>query len=709
MLNKGNMKRSHGAIIIMLCILTGVIFYIGSRFFSVAATHSVDNVNLEQRAQNLYKTQDQETVKRGQIYDSIGNVLAENSSVYTAIIVLQKDQPNYVKANQVSAVSQEIANELGGDANYYQKIIKNGIAHNYFQVQFGNNGSNISQEKYRDIKKKKIPGLIFEAHPARLYPNGQFASDLIGATSSTGTNQIKGISGIEASWNQKLQEQAGVSANNIKNGNLSQQTKSVEAKNGYDIYTTLNTKLQSTVEDKMNELQSDLQPKQAFAAIVDTKTGDIVAETQRPTYNATTKAGFGEFWSNILVQEPFEPGSVLKGITLASAIDTNNWNGNDTYHSGQIQIDDKVVKDWNDGAGWGQISYSDGIALSSNVAMVLTEQKMGSKTWGKYLDRFQFTKPINMGFNSESTGSMNFRYPIEQANTAFGQGIKVTPAQMLQAYSAIAGNGEEIKPNIISKIVDPNTQKVIYSAKREKVAKPIKKSTAAATRKELENVIYNAKGLGSMYAIPNVRTTGKSGTAQISTSSGYTQPGDNSNEIHSWMGMAPSDNPRYMMYIVVKEPQSNTNNIAKDMSNVFVSTMQQALQMDNSDKKAVISDRQQTKIPTVKNETVAKAKTEIEANHLKTETVGDGQLVKDQYPAGGQKTILNQRIFLLAGGNIKVPNMQGWSKKDVKNWGHLVDIKINASGEGLLTEQSVLPETRIADGIHEITVKFKTP
>ncbi|AEJ23125.1 cell division protein FtsI/penicillin-binding protein 2 [Weissella koreensis KACC 15510] len=709
MLNKGNMKRSHGAIIFMLCILTGVIFYIGSRFFSVAVTHSVDHVNLEQRAQNLYENQDQESVKRGQIYDSIGNVLAENSSVYTAIIVLQKDQPKYLKNSQVNTVSKELAQELGGDASYYKKIIKNGIKHHYFQVQFGSNGVNISQEKYRTIKKKNIPGLIFEAHPARLYPNGQFASDLIGEASSSGSNKIKGVSGIEGSWNKQLTEQSGVSANNIKNGNLSQKTKNVEAKNGYDIYTTLNTKLQSTLEDKMNALQADMQPKQAFAAIVDTKTGDIVAETQRPTYNATTKSGFGNFWSNLLVQEPYEPGSVLKGITLASAIDTNNWNGDNTYSSGKIQVDDKVVKDWNNGDGWGRISYTDGIALSSNVAMVLTEQKMGSKTWGKYLDRFQFLKPTDMGFSSETSGSMNFRYPIEQANTAFGQGIKVTPAQMIQAYSAIAGNGEEIKPNIISKIVDPNTQKVIYSAKRTKVAKPIKESTAKATRKELENVIYNPKGLGAMYAIPNVKTTGKSGTAQISTSAGYTQPGDNTNEIHSWMGMAPSDNPRYMMYIVVKEPQSNTDNIAKDMSNVFVSTMEQALQMNTSDKKAVISDKQQTKIPAVKNESMKKAKSEIEANHLKPEVIGDGKVVKNQYPLGGGKTLLNQRVFIVSGGNVKVPNMQGWSKKDVKNWGRLVDIKINSSGEGFLVEQSVLPDTRIADGIHEITVKFKTP
>lgn len=709
MLNKRNLKRSHSAIIIILCVLTVIVLYISYRFFSISVTKTVDQVNLEKRAQNLYKNQGQASVKRGQIYDSVGNILAENASVYTVIAVLQKDQPSYVKTDQVSEVSEKLAQALGGEAKNYQKVIRNGQKQNYFQVQFGAKGANISQDKYKKMKAAKIPGIIYEAHPARLYPNGQFASDLIGAVSAKGSDNIKGISGIEGSWDKQLQERAGLSALSIRNNSTNTNEKAVEAKNGNDIYTTLNIKLQSTLEDKMNVLQSDLNPKQSFAAIVDTTNGNIVAETQRPTYNATTNEGFGDFWSNILTQEPYEPGSVMKGITLASAIDTNNWDGNATYNSGQIQIGDKLVKDWNNGKGWGRIPFSDGIAESSNVAMVLTEQKMGSKTWGKYIDRFKFLRPTDVGFKSEAAGSMNFRYPIEQASTAFGQGIQVTPIQMLQAYSAIAGNGDELKPHVISKIVDPNTKKVIYNAKREKVGKPIKASTAAATRQELENVIYNPKGIGSMYAIPDVRTTGKSGTAQIATSSGYSQPGDNRNEIHSWMGMAPSDKPRYMMYILVKEPQTHTDNLAKDMSDVFISTMQQALQLNSDDEKVVVSDRQQIKMPTVTNEAVNKAKVEIEANHLKVETIGDGKLVKRQYPEGGQSNLANERVFLQTGGNIKVPDMHGWSKRDVLAWSKMVDIKIHASGEGYLTEQSVLPDTALSDGIHEITVKYEIP
>ncbi|MCM0582400.1 penicillin-binding protein [Weissella diestrammenae] len=709
MFNKVNLKRSKSAILIMLLVLTLVVCYIGYRFFCVAITKRVDNVNLEQRAQTLYRTQSKVTAKRGQIYDAVGNVLAENASVYTIQVVLQKDQPSYVKASQIGEVAQQLAKYLGGSASDYEKTMTNGRKNKYFQVQFGTRGSNIAQDKYLEIKKAKIPGVTFESHPARLYPNGQFASDLIGAVSAQGTDSLKGISGIEAAWNKKLTGKDGINTTSQDSTDVDVAKVSLATKNGYDIYTTLNTKLQSALESKMDALQSDLQPKQAFAAMIDTKTGNIVAETQRPTYNATTQKDFGKFWSNLLVQEPYEPGSVMKGITLASAIDSGNWDGNATYQSGTIQINDKEVKDWNDGVGWGRISYSDGIALSSNVAMVLTEQKMGADTWQKYLNKFLFLKPTQIGFNSEASGSMNFRYPIEQASTAFGQGIKTTPAQMLQAYSAIADNGDEIKPHIISKIVDPNTKKVIYAAKREKVGKPITAETAKATREELENVIYSSKAIGRMYAIPDVRTTGKSGTAQISTASGYSSPGDNKNEIHSWMGMAPSDNPRYMMYIVVKEPQKNTGNLAKDMSNVFVSMMQQALQMTPADDKIVVSSKQQVKIPTVENESISAAKKEIEANRLAVEVMGNGKKVITQYPKGGQASLINQRIILNTGGDISVPNMQGWSKSDVMAWGSLAKIKINASGEGFLTEQSVLANTALSDGIHEITVKFVTP
>jgi len=250
---------------------------------------------------------------------------------------------------------------------------------------------------------------------------------------------------------------------------------------------------------------------------------------------------------------------------------------------------------------------------------------------------------------------------------------------------------------------------VVYQAKREVVAKPIKASTAKATREQLEDVIYSEYGLGKMYAIPGVKTTGKSGTAQVATSTGYSAPGDNTHEIHSWMGMAPAKNPRYLMYVVTKEPQRNTANIATDMSDVFVSVMQQALQMSEDDNKVVVSADQEVKIPTVVGGSTAEAKREVTAANLTPIVMGDGKTVKSQSPIGGQKSLVGQRVFLNTGHDIAVPDMGGWAKSDVLAWAKLADINVVIKGDGFVSTQSILPDTKLADGYHDITVEFKEP
>ena len=212
-----------------------------------------------------------------------------------------------------------------------------------------------------------------------------------------------------------------------------------------------------------------------------------------------------------------------------------------------------------------------------------------------------------------------------------------------------------------------------------------------------------------MYAIPNVRTTGKSGTAQIATSTGYSTPGDNTNEIHSWMGMAPSNNPRYMMYIVTKQPQQNTDNISTDMANVFKTVMTQALDMSESDNKVVVSANQEVSVPTVVGGSTKESTKEMKSNRLTPIVMGDGQTVKGQSITGGKKSIVGQRIFLNTGKNIAVPDMRGWAKSDVLAWAELAKIKVNISGTGFVSTQSVKANSKLSDGYHEITVEFKEP
>jgi penicillin-binding protein 2B len=704
-------KNSYRAGFMLLAMVTLIIGFLGFQFSTLAITKQKDGQSLAKNAQKQYETANIVQAKRGTIFDAVGNPLAENTTLYTVAIVVSRTAVSRAKPAEYGEIATKLASVLGGDTSYFEKYL-NAANGTTYQVEFGTRGADVKASDYKKLKALKIPGLTASGQVARLYPNGVFASNLIGLASNEeakdGLTEIVGKMGLEAAYNKQLTGKNGKLVESEDNQSETPTKESVTAKNGYDVYTTLNSTLQSTLENELGNLATAMEPRATIAILMDTQTGDIVAEAQRPSYNATTGDGLGDFWTNELVEDPYEPGSVMKGVTLAAAIDTGNWNGNATFKSGTLEIGDSKVTDWNNGQGWGTMTYSDGLSYSSNVAMALTEQKMGATTWGEYIKKFRFLKKTSVGLLGEQKGEYQFKYPIEQANTAFGQGISVTPIQMLQAYTAIAGNGQEIRPNLIKKIVDPNTNKVVYESKRKVVASPISEETAKATREQLKTVVYGPSGTGEVYAIPNVETTGKTGTAQISTANGYGELGDASKEVHSWIGMAPADNPRYMMYIVVKEPK-NPDGVTTKMATVFKNVMTQALTMTESNNQVVESNAQEVAVPTVVNESAEQAIKDVQNAKLTPLQMGDGQTVVSQSPVGGQKTLVGARVFLNTGSGIAVPDMRGWSRSDVLAWAKLADVSIVIKGNGFAATQSVAVGTKIDTGIHEITVEFKKP
>ena len=695
---------------ILLTIMLVVIGWLGFVFARTAITKEADGQSLSKDAQKLYQQANYVAAKRGTIYDSVGNVIAENTTTYTvAVVVSSKSGANeYAKQSDYSRIAKDFATVLGKTPDYYENYFKKANKNTY-QVEFGNVGANLSSAKYEKLKSYNLPGVTFSTGTDRFYPNGVFASHLIGLAQTkvvNGRTTLAGTMGIEAAYNSKLN---GKDGSTITSSDPTMKAANKAVKNGDDIYTTLNSTLQIALETKMDELVKAENPKSAIAVVMDTKTGNLVAVSQRPSFNATTGSDLGSYWTNLLTEDQYEPGSVMKGITLASAIATNNWNANATYKSGTLEIDDQKITDWNNGKGWGTISYADGLALSSNVAFSLTEQKMGATTWGKYIKAFNFLKSTNSGLSGEQAGTYQFKYPIEQANTAFGQGISVTPIQMIQAYSAIAGNGDLLKPNLIEKIVDPNTHKVVYQSKRTKVGKPISSAVAKETRVQLENVLYSDRSINKSFALTDTVTAGKSGTAQIATSSGYSQPGDTANEIFSWMGMAPADNPRYLMYIVTKQPQTNADKINDYQSDMFKSIMEQALAMSDNDNKITISADQERKVPTTVGEDQAQAQKDVTAAGLKPILMGSGSTIKSQSPIGDTEVLSGQRVFLNTGSGVEVPNMQGWTKNDAMAWGKLAGVDIVIHGDGFVATQSVNIGTKLSSGVNSISLELKKP
>lgn len=702
--------RNNSRVAGMLFFITMVLMFtvLGGRFLYIASFKEVRNHDLSTAARKIYMQTQVINAKRGNIYDQNGMLLAENTSTYTIYAVLDKKQksatgkPMYVVNKAKTA--KVLAKYLPLSEEKIEKIL-NPDTPGLFQVEFGNAGSNISIETHNKIMAENLPGIAFTKQPARLYPNGMFASHLIGITNTqtnpkTGTITLNGVMGIERELNKLLAGKNGIrEIKSTPSYTIDDRAKGDPVQNGDQVYTTLDSKLQTLLESEVSTLNTQTTPVSITATVMDARTGAIVATTQRPTFDATTREGISKLWQNLLVEDSYEPGSTMKVFSLAAAINSGNWHPNQLYQSGTYLINGQKVTDWNP-RGWGMIPYIQGFARSSNVAMAHVEETMGPAVWHKYLDAFHFNESTNSGLANESAGGMQFKYPIEQANTAFGQGIRVTPMQMLQAFTSIAGNGEELKPYFISKIVDPNTNKVIFRGKRTVIGRPIKASTAVEARKVMENVIYQSYGTGTSYKIPGFRVAGKTGTAQIATSHGYSV-GDE-NVIHSFVGMVPANKPRYVMYITLNQPKTIPGPLTRLMANVFIPVMEQALKMDEGHQTQTAI----TTIPSVTGLSASKASQKLSSLKFKPIVIGSGSNVIAQYPAAQTQQLNKQRVFIQTDGPITMPDMQGWSKNDVLMFATIGKFAVNFEGSGYVTKQSLKPN-EILQNNQEITVQLK--
>lgn len=698
----------------LLLIVLGVFIVIVGRFSYIAVSGTVESVNLSSQAKRLYTDNKTIKAKRGSILDTNGNPIAEDTSTYSIYAVLSKSQVGPNKKPLYVTNKEKTAKVLSKYLPIsYKKALKtlNPSNSKTFQVEFGGAGNNISVSTKEKIEREKLSGINFVSSEARLYPNGTFASNLIGFAQQskqkgTDSTQLSGVMGLEKMNNKKLSGTDGEQSLQKDKFGYQLPGSQVErpARDGSTIYTTIDQRLQTIMENVVGKVQSDTHSESMSATIMNAKTGAILATTQRPTFNSSTKKGLSKAWNNALVQDTFEPGSTMKVFTTAAAIDSGNFNANDTYESGTYEIDGKTIPDWKK-EGWGVISYAKGFALSSNVAMAHLEQKMGAKTWKKYIDRFKLLKSTDSGLESESKGSIQFDYPIEQANTAFGQAVNVTAIQMLQGFTAIANNGQMVKPQFIKKVVNPNTGKTTFSMKTEKLGKPIKASTAKQVRGLMEDVVYKSYGIGSAFKLNGYKIAAKTGTAQVANSNGTGYlTGDNS-YLYSVVGMAPSKNPKYIMYITMKKPKLKGDKTATELlDEIFGPVMKQALEQDKETSNSDINSS--VEVPNLVGKDISDASKELGKSNVAVVTLGNGKKVTEQSETEGAKVLVGQRILLNTGGTITMPDLSGWSKNDVIKLASMLNINVKYTGNGFVSDQSISKGSPIRSGT-TMTVNLK--
>lgn len=535
-----------------------------ARFFYIQSTGTVHNQDLDALAKQKHSKKGVLEANRGTIYDQNGHVLAQDANSYKMVAALKG--ANSVENKEDTA--KKIAGVLGkGEEDILASLNKEGRS----QVEFGTLGKDLTKEKKEQIEALKLPGISFITENARVYPNGDFASYVIGHAKPNENGTSVGQFGIEKSLDKYLSASNGEVAytGDRKGVSLDGGKVNVKApKNGDNAYLTIDQRVQSYLEDAMKAASKQYEPESLIGIVADPKTGKILAMSTKPSYDPNDRQI--KYFFNDAIANAFEPGSTMKIFTLAAAINEGVYKGQDYYQSGTYQVGNRKIKDHNGGAGWGSITFDEGVERSSNVAFaILGDQKLGPERFRKYIHSFGLDEKTNIDLSGEGSNTILFDQQIQQVTTAFGQGSTVTPIQLVQAATAIANDGKMMKPYAIDKIVDPITDKVKLEHKPEEVGKPVTKETAAQVRQLLERVVTSPKGTGTAYKIDGYSVGGKTGTAQIPDGKGGYMTG-RQNYIFSFLGMAPMDDPQLVVYVAVKQPKlKDDENGAQPLADYF--------------------------------------------------------------------------------------------------------------------------------------------
>ncbi|MEK3764890.1 MULTISPECIES: penicillin-binding protein [unclassified Solibacillus] len=702
----------------MFLIFGGLFLLLYWRFVSIQATGVVKGHELEAEALARYETGYVLSADRGKILDRNENVIAEDTLSYRLVAVINesatenKNKPRHVvdKAETAKLLAQFIP--MDEEKILARLTPKSGT--NTYQVEFGLAGRGISHEVKKKIEELKLPGIILYSDKKRYYPNGAFASHLIGfalrETDDKGNSSVVGKMGLESIYNEQLTGKDGKLSyqRDARNYLLPNSDKIIQdAQDGNDIYLTIDKTIQNFLDEAMSRVNDQYKPQSMVAVVANPKTGEILAMSQRPTFNPDTREGLDGNWLNDVIENTIEPGSTFKTFTVAAAIDSQNWYPNATYQSGQYKVYKDTIRDHNR-YGWGPISYLEGFQRSSNTAMTNLLDIMGWETYESYIKEFGFGQKTGIDLPNEASGIINSRYPLEKYTTTFGQGSTVTPIQLIQGITAIANNGEMMQPYVIDKIVNPNTGEIVEDSEPTKKGQPISEDTAKKTRELLASTVYGEAGNAKRFQIEGYKVAGKTGTAQMPKASGVGYDWGKNEFLYSFLGMAPMEDPQLVMFISVAKPKLADTEIGSDpVSQVFNSVILNSLKYMNINPTDV-AEVQTSKIADYIGQQTDSVMTKLQAEGLQPVVIGQGGEISEQFPASDTSLTKGSIVFLKTNGDITVPSFESWSLRNLLVYKSLSKLPIEIVGEGYVESQSISQGTVVVDDA-PIVVKLKTP
>lgn len=712
---------------LLLLIFVGAFLIVTGRFVYIQVSGEVNNVLLSDWAKQKRKSGYPLDSERGKIFDKNGMKLAYDRPTYRIYAILDEEYslnskvPRHVE--DLEKTAELLAPTLEVDESFIFKQLQNGIESDpqKFQVEFGKAGRGLTQAKKDEIMELNIPGISFEKESIRYYPNGMFASHILGFARKESiekddkeVEEVIGVTGIENEMNELLSGKDGYISYQRDRYNqklLDPDEVITKPINGNDVYLTIDQKIQTLLEDAMSEVDTEYKPQKITATVMDAKTGEILAMSNRPSYNPNNPSDVKN-WYNDAVSTPYEPGSTVKMFTWAAAIDAGVYDGDEWFKSGSYRANERLqkVNDHNGGKGWGSITYDEGFARSSNVATAkLVWEKLGTEKYLEYLQAFDFDKKTNIDLPGEVSGQLLYNWPQEKITTGFGQGSTLTPIQQMKAATAITNGGEMLEPYIIKQIIDPETDEVVKEGSRKVVGNPISEGTAHQVIDLLDSVVNSDSGTGKKYNLENYSVIGKTGTAQIPDPTGESAylKGSASN-IFSFLGMAPKDDPELIVYVSVSQPTLPDDETGSDpVAYVFTSVMENSLRYLNiTPDKETEEQAPIVEIPKMINQKTKEVVDNLENNGLQVTVVGSGEKIVKASHTEGDKLFASDHLMLLT-DKPTMPNIIGWSLRDVYKLSDLVGFELEIVGNGYVKGQSIDKGKEIKQDDH-LNVELET-
>lgn len=536
---KGTSSRST---IIQCVIFLGL----GAVFLRLFYWQIIKGPELQAVAQSQYTSVASTKSSRGRILTADGHVLVGNQTVYTLFAqphILQ-DEPKLIATALAQHLSTDSAKLIPAFTNKLADPDKKWVALQH----------RISKEQKEAIQALDLYGIGFDPVEVRFYPEASMAAQIAGFVGKNTDGYDQGYFGIEGEFDLELQGADGsVKRERDPHGRTIwlKGKQEIEAKDGRDVILTIERDTQYLIEKKLKEGIEKYGAVSGEVAIMNPKTGAIIAMASFPNYHPQEFYTYpSELYRNPLVAESYEPGSTFKVLTVAAGIDSKTISPETicTRCAGPRKIGGFTIKTWND-EYQKDITIKDGLAKSDNTAMIYIAEEMGTDTFVKYLDAFKIGEASGIEIEEDSSTPKRKDWkPIDLATSSFGQGIVTTGMQMLRAVGAVANGGVMMKPHIVQAVVVNGTPVRIEP---QEVAQPIRAETAEQVTDMMVHAAH--KGEAQWTVLKNYTIAGKTGTAQIPVAGHY----DEEKTIASFIGFAPAHDPQFVMLVKLREPQSS--------------------------------------------------------------------------------------------------------------------------------------------------------